>query len=116
MAVRDEISNELEPVGGAIEDVRIGKWNQNPARKLRQGGLGDVPGDAAAGGMPPWAPDSAVDLHGHLGIRPGKIRAIGRRPTRPQALLLLVRRPRAPHRDGVFPLEWELREGDEPLV
>lgn len=95
--------------------MSIGKGDEDPARQLGERGFGDVPGDAAACGMTPWAPNAAVDLHGHLGLRPGEIRAIGRRPTRPQALLPLVDRPGAPRRQGVLPMEREQRKRDEPL-
>lgn len=114
--MRDEIGNELEPVGGAIKDVSIGEWDENPAGQLSEGGLGDVSGDAAAGGVTSWAPDATVDFHSDLGIGPGKIGAVRRRPTRLEVFLFLIHRPGIPDRQRVFALERQVWEGDQPLV
>jgi hypothetical protein len=114
--VRNEIGNELEPVGGAIKDVSIGEGDENPAGQLSEGGFGDVSGDAAAAGVATRSPDATIDLHGDLSSGPGKIGAVGRRPTRLEALLLLIQRPSTPDRQRVFALERQVWEGDQPLV
>jgi hypothetical protein len=114
--VCDEIGDELEPVGGGIEDVSIGKRDENPAGELGEGGFGDVAADAPASGMAARGPDAAIDLHGHLGSGPGEISAVGGRPTGSEAFLLLKCRPRNPDRQDVFALEGQVWEGDQPLV
>ena len=114
--MRDEIRDELEPVGRAINDVRIGKGDQDPARQLGEGGFGDVPADPAACGVPAGLPDAALDLDRDHGIRPGEVRAVSLGLTRPQAFLLLKECPVGPDRQGELPLERVVWEGDEPLI
>jgi hypothetical protein len=77
--VGDEIGDELEPEGGAIEDVSIGKGDEYPAGKLGESGFRDVARDAAAGGVAAGAPQAAIDLDRDHGIRPGKVRPEGGR-------------------------------------
>jgi hypothetical protein len=103
-ATLDEVCNEREPVGGAIEDVCVGEGDEDPTGELGESGLGDVPADAFACGVPPGPPDAAVDLDGHLRIRPGKVSAEGG-STRLQPFLLLVRGPGIPH--GKYELSLE---------
>lgn len=112
----DEIGDELEPEGAAIEDVSIGKGDEHPAGQLGEGGFGDVARDAAAGGMAAGPPQAAVDLHGHLGSRPGEIGAVGRWLTRLEAFLLLVAGPDHPRRQRMLSDERQVRERDQPLI
>ncbi len=114
-AALDEVCNEREPVGGAIEDVCVGEGDKNPTGELGEHGLGDVPGDATACGVPPGPPDAAVDLDGHLRIRPGKVSAEAM-STRPQPFLLLVRGPGVPHGQDELSLERQAGARDQPLV
>ncbi len=112
----DEVRDELEPVGGAIEDVCIGQGDENPASQLGEGGLGDDSGDAPACGVSTRPPDAAVDFDSHLGIRPGKVCPEGSGLTRPKPFLLLVGGPGVPHRQHELALKGQARERHQPLV
>ena len=110
-ATLDEVCNEADPVGGAIEDVCVGKGDEDPTGQLGEHGLGDVPGDALACGVPPGPPDAALDFDGNLRIRPGKVSAKGGL-TRPQPFLLLVRDPGVPHGECELPVEGQAGEAN----
>ncbi len=114
--MRDEVRDELEPVGGAIEDVSIGKRDEDPSGELGKGGFGDVSGDPGARGVTAGPPDAAIDLDRDLGSGPGEVRAEGGALTRPQTLLLLEHHPGLPHRQRVLSDEGKVWKGDEPLV
>jgi hypothetical protein len=114
--VPDEVRDELEPVGGAIEDVSIGKRDEDPSGELGKGGFGDVSGDPGARGVTAGPPDAAIDLDRDLGSGPGEVGSEGGRFTRSQALLFLEGRPVVPHRQDVLSNERKAWEGDQPLV